>query len=218
MGLSERHVCSSATQRMLSQENTSPQFLTTTRPMWWSMGSPSTWDCGIRQGRRTTTDSGHSHIHKQTSSSSASPWWARPPLRMSEPSGIPRWPTTARTRPSSWLAPSWISGMTRKPLRNWKRRDCPPLLIPRDFKCLKRSTLSSFWNVLPWRRRAWRQCLMRPSGLSSAPLSRPERNPVAAGCYNSPFPCLSYQCAVFCLTEMIFCDKEGIGGCKCHVM
>ena len=41
-------------------------------------------------------------------------------------SGTQKWVITVLTHPSSWWAPNWTCGRTRKPLRSWGRRNCPP--------------------------------------------------------------------------------------------
>lgn len=71
---SVRRASWSATRPTNSRRSTCQRFSTTMRWRWWSVASPTLWACSTQLARRITIACDRSPTHRQTCSSSASPW------------------------------------------------------------------------------------------------------------------------------------------------
>ncbi|XP_043959569.1 rho-related protein rac1A-like isoform X1 [Gambusia affinis] len=85
MGLWVKHVCSSATPPMPSQENTSPRYLIIILPVCYWTGNQCPWVCGTQQDRRTTTDSDLCPTLRRMCSWSAFQWSVQLLMKTSVP-------------------------------------------------------------------------------------------------------------------------------------
>ncbi len=103
----------------------------------------------------------HWLIVQQTYSSSVSPLFPSPPLRISQPSGIRKSVTTPPVLLSSWLERNWIWGTIEKPLNYYEIRANLRFPTKKGWPKQKRYLLLDMWSVLRCIRRDWNRYSMK---------------------------------------------------------